>query len=233
MRKIFLILMMLVPVAALANWEVVTPEESTDENTVFTTPSLEETPKAEGLFSFNNRQNKNSEPFFTAGIYQTGDYYKCLGIGLGLLLNLGRSNDILNVSFGAEYIEYIAGDPRPDDLKGKTGLVDAGGQVVFPVIAKLQLFRTSKWTKFYIGCGGEYGLWVYDGNVMKDYYQDGNVILDKSLAIMPMIGWRARNVDFGVYCKYYFDKAFNHSLPGVKDLGKDDIRIGYHLSYWF
>ena len=233
MRKYLLTLLMLVPLASIANQEFVTPDDGDDDNNVVATPSYEELPKTEGTFTFENHQGNKSEPFFTAGIYQTGDYYKCLGVGLGLLFNLGRTNDMFNLSFGAEYIEYIAGDPRPDDQKGKTGLVDAGGQVVFPVIAKLQLFRTSKWTKFYIGCGAEYGLWVYDGSVMKDYYQDGNVILDKSLAIMPMVGWRARNVDFGLYCKYYFDKAFNHSLPGVKDLGKDDIRIGYHLTYWF
>lgn len=231
MRKIFLALMMLVPIACMANQKVVTSDEWTDENEGTPITSLEELPKADGQFTFNNRQS--NEPFFTAGIYNTGDYYNCLGLGLGLMLNIGRSNDVINVSFGGEYIQYIAGDPRPDDLKGKTGLVGAGGQVVFPVIAKLQLFRTSKWTKFYIGCGAEYGLKVYDGNEMKDYYQDGEVIRDKSIAIMPLIGWRARNVDFGVYCKYYFDKAFNDPLPGVKDLAKDNIRIGYHLAYWF
>ncbi|MBP5507143.1 MAG: hypothetical protein J6Y23_04770 [Prevotella sp.] len=231
MRKIFLSLMMLVPIATLANREVITPDEGANENNVVTTTSFTGLPKADEQITFNNQQN--NEPFFTAGFYNTGDYYNCLGIGMGLMFNIGRTSDMFNVSFGAEYIEYIAGDPRPDELKGKTGLVDAGGQIAFPVMVKLQLFRTSKWTKFYIGCGAEYGLKVYDGNVMKDYYEYNEVIRDKSVAIMPLIGWRARNVDFGVYCKYYFDKAFYNALPGTKDLGKNDIRIGYHLAYWF
>ena len=231
MRKFFLSLMMLIPVATMANREVITPDEGTNENDNVATTSFKELPKADEHFTYNNQQN--NEPFFTAGFYNTGDYYNCLGLGMGLMFNVGRTNDMINVSFGAEYIEYIAGDPRPDELKGKTGLVDAGGQIAFPAMVKLQLFRTSKWTKFYIGCGAEYGLKVYDGKVMKDYYEDREVIRDKSVAIMPLIGWRARNVDFGVYCKYYFDKAFNNALPGAKDLGKGDIRIGYHLAYWF
>ena len=231
MRKIVYILLMLVPMVSMANREGNTFDERTDDHNGTPITSIEEVFTTDGQFAIDNSQN--NEPIFTFGLYHTGDFYKCLGVGLGMMFNIGRTNDIFNVSLGAEYIEYIAGDPRPDDLKGKTGLVDAGGQVVFPVIAKLQLFRTSKWTKFYIGCGGEYGLWVYDGNVMKDYYEDKKVIRDNSFAIMPMVGWRARNVDFGFYCKYYFDKAFNNPLPGVKDLGKDDIRIGYHLTYWF
>lgn len=231
MRKIVYILLMLVPMVSMANREGNTFDGWTDDHNGTPTTSIEEVSTTDGQFAIDN--NQNNEPIFTFGLYHTGDYYKCLGAGLGMMFNIGRTNDIFNVSLGAEYIEYIASDPRPDDLKGKTGLVDAGGQVAFPVIAKLQLFRTSKWTKFYIGCGGEYGLWVYDGSVMKDYYEDKKVIRDNSFAIMPMVGWRARNVDFGFYCKYYFDKAFNTPLPGVKDLGKDDIRIGYHLTYWF
>ena len=232
MRKIFITLLMLIPLASLANREIITTDEWTNEKDGVVSEPMMNISHADTPFAMNNRQNY--EPFFTFGIYHTSDYYKCFGTGLGLMFNLGRTSDFLNVSFGAEYIEYLAGDPRPDEKKNTLGIVDAGSQVVFPIIAKMQLFRTSSWTKFYIGCGCELGLKAHDGGVLKRYYEDDYVIREeKSLAIVPMIGWRSRNVDFGFYGKYYIDKVFNDALPGVKNLGEEDIRIGYHFTWWF
>lgn len=232
MKKFLLILLLSIPMTIMANHEEVNLNEPTDEINGGPIKTIEGVPGTDGQFSLSNRQNY--EPFFTFGIYHTSDFYKCFGTGVGLMFNLGKTSHFLNVSFGAEYIEYLAGDPRPDEMKNTLGIVDAGGQVVFPVIAKLQLFRTSNWTKFYVGFGGELGIKVHDGGVLKRYYEDGcNIREDRSLAIIPMIGWRARNVDFGFYGKYYIDKVFNNSLPGVKNLGEEDIRFGYHFTWWF
>ena len=176
---------------------------------------------------------KKGEPFVTMGIYHTGDFYKSLGMGLGAMCNIGKTSTPLNLSFGVEYIEYICQDPRPDDKKNSLGVIDGGAQIVFPVWLKLQLFNTSKWTKFYIAGGGELGIPARDGGVAKHYYHDESLFSDHSLAVMPMIGWRARNVDFGFYMKYYLDKPFNHSLNGERDLGEENMRFGYHLTYWF
>lgn len=176
---------------------------------------------------------KSSEPFVTLGLCHTGDFYKSLGVGMGLMCNFGRTNDLLNLSFGAEYIEYVGADPRPKDKQGTMGLADIGGQIVFPVMLKLQLFRTSKWTKFYIAGGGEYGLRAHDGGVVKHFYEEETAFNDHSLAVIPMIGWRARNVDFGFYCKYYLDKPFHNSLDGKKNLGDEEMRFGYHVTWWF
>lgn len=177
---------------------------------------------------------KHNDPLVTAGIIHTGDFYKhAAGAGLGVMVNFGRTSHFLNACVGAEYVEYLCGDPRPDDQKGKLPLLGGGGQVVFPALIKLQLFRTSKWTKFYIGCGCEAGVRIYESNVLKAYYEHGEVFRKSSFAIVPLIGWRMRNVDFGAYYKHYISKPFNHSIDGQKDLGDDKARIGYHLTYYF
>ena len=176
----------------------------------------------------------NDDPVVTAGIYHTGDFYKsAAGFGLGLMLNAGRTSNIRNGCVGVEYIEYLSGDPRPEDERSKLPVIGAGGQIVVPAILKLQLFRTSKWTKFWIGCGVEAGFKVYESKTLKDYYPNGEAFNKNSFAIMPLIGWRMRNVDFGIYYKHYTKAPFNHSIDGHKDLGKDKARIGYHLTCYF
>ena len=106
---------------------------------------------------------------FTVGLTFTGDFYKYSGgVGGGLLFNFGRDTDLLNVSVGAEYIEYLASDPRPEEIKSKLNIVDAGGQLVVPVMAKLLLLRTSKWSKVYIGCGAEWGFRMRDSSLIDD-----------------------------------------------------------------
>ena len=194
---------------------------------------------AVGLFipsmaQWNDVRPRKSEPFATAGIYHTGDFYKrAAGTGLGLMVNFGRTSHILNVSIGAEYVEYICEDPRPEDLRGKLPIIGGGGQVIFPAFLKMQLFPTSRWTRFYIGCGCEAGLKVYESNLLRNYYKYGEALLKNSFAIVPVIGWRMRNVDFGFYYKHYTSKPFSHSLDGRKDLGGEKARIGYHLTCYF
>ena len=186
---------------------------------------------AQGPFQYGKKDN---DPIANLGILHTGDFYKsAAGVGLGVMLNIGRTTQILNAGIGVEYIEYISGDPRPDDQKSKLSIIGAGGQVVIPAYVKLQLFKTSKWTKFYVGCGCELGFKAYENKVLKDYYEFKEPFRKNSFAVVPLIGWRMRNVDFGIYYKYYTSVPFNHSLDGRKDLGKDKARIGYHLICYF
>lgn len=186
------------------------------------------------MAQWNYVRPRNGEPFATAGIYHTGDFYKrAAGAGLGLMVNFGRTSNIFNVSIGAEYVEYICEDPRPEDLRGKLPFIGGGGQVVFPAFLKMQLFPTSSWTKFYIGCGCEAGLKVYESNVLRNYYEYREAFRKNSFAIVPIIGWRMRNVDFGFYYKHYTSKPFNHTLDGRKNLGEEKARIGYHLTCYF
>ena len=171
---------------------------------------------------------------FTVGLTFTGDFYKYSGgVGGGLLFNFGRDTDLLNVSVGAEYIEYMASDPRPEEIKSKLNIVDAGGQLVVPVMAKLLLLRTSKWSKVYIGCGAEWGFRMRDSSLIDDYYPEGHVLRKTSMAVVPMLGSRSYNLDFGIYYKHYIDKPFNNSLDGKKNLGETDKRIGCYLIWFF
>ena len=180
------------------------------------------------------KKTSSGEPIVSVGFYHTGDFYKtAAGVGAGLMLTVGRTGDLLNGSIGAEFIEYISGDPRPEDEKSKLSVVGSAGQVVVPAFLKLQLFRTSKWTKFYVGCGCEMGFKVNDNKKIKGYYQDDEILHKNTFAIVPIIGWRSGSVDFGLYYKHYTKTPFNPSLDGSKDLSKDKARIGYHLTCYF
>ena len=213
MKKLFVLLFLMLPLGLSAQWRGSDGKEK---------PQWGGTP------------GKDIKTVFTVGLHHTGDFYKsAAGAGLGLMFNIGRFSNMLNASFGVEYIEYLGGDPRPDDTKNALGIVDGGAQVVIPVYLKLQLFNTSQWTKFYVGCGGEYGLRVRDGGVLKHYYPDDHVLRDHSLAVVPIIGWKSRNLDFGIYYKHYLDEPFNHSLDGKKDFGEDKARVGYYVTYYF
>ena len=186
----------------------------------------------------SSAQNQDNDNWwsrrFTVGLTFSADFYKYSGgVGAGLLFNFGRHTDLLNVSIGAEYIEYLASDPRPEELKSKLSILDAGGQLVVPVTAKLIFLRTSEWSKVYIGCGAEWGFRMRDGSILADYYPEGHVLRKSSMAVVPMLGCRSYNLDFGIYYKHYFDKPFNPSLDGKSDLGQTDKRIGCYLSWFF
>ena len=213
MKKLLLIVMMALPLTMAAQWKSNDGQQK---------PLWGGTP------------GKEIKTRLTVGLYHSGDFYKnAAGVGLGLFFNIGRFSDLLNLSFGAEYIEYLGGDPRPEDTKNALGIVDGGAQIVIPAYLKLQLFNTSKWTKFYVGCGGEYGFRAREGGVLKHYYPEDHVLCEKSLAIVPIVGWKSRNLDFGLYYKHYLDEPFNHSLDGKKDFGEDKARIGYYCAFYF
>lgn len=214
-KSLLLVALALLPLFALAQWQPVRGQTTSSAST---------------NQSYDNWWSRR----FTVGLTFTGDFYKYAGgVGGGLLFNFGRDTDLLNVSVGAEYIEYLASDPRPEEIKSKLNIVDAGGQLVVPVMAKLLLLRTSKWSKVYIGCGAEWGFRMRDGSSLADYYPEGHVLRKTSMAVVPMLGSRSYNLDFGIYYKHYIDKPFNNSLDGKKNLGETDKRIGCYLIWFF
>lgn len=220
MRRFFAFLIATMPILAYAQWDT-----------------------GYGTTRYNNHtqrmENDNWwKDRFTVGLHHTADFYKnSAGVGLGLLFNVGRYTDLLNISFGAECIEYLAADPRPEESRNALSIVDAGTQLVVPVTVKLHLLRSGRETKFYVGCGAEVCFKMRDGGVLKHYYPNNMVLQEenKAIAIVPRIGWKSRNMDFGAYFKYYLDDKtpFNHSLNGKKDLGNDDMRIGYLFTWYF
>lgn len=182
-----------------------------------------------------NKKTTYKEPFVTLGLHHTGDFYKkAAGVGLGLIMNIGRYQDLASFTTGVEFIEYLAGDPRPDGENNGLGVVSAGGQVVIPVTARLHLFPTSKQTKFYIACGAEYGFKAHEGGVLKHLYPDDKALRSSTFAVVPMIGWKCRVTDFGVYYKHYINhKPFHDSIDGTRNLDDEKARIGYFLTCYF
>ncbi len=208
MRKLLFLIWLAMPFAAWAQWRSVP--------------------------AWQSKGSSDNDPMVMVGLHHTGDFYNsAAGVGLGLMMNIGHKKDFLNFAFGAEYIEYIGGDPRPDEECNSLGLVDGGAQVVIPATLKLQLFSTSKWTKFYIGCSGEFGIRVREGGVLKHFYPDNRALRGHTLAVVPTLGWKSRSVDFGVYYKHYFNQPFYHSIDGKHDFGNDKARIGYFLTCFF
>ena len=213
MKKILMLIILALPMAAMAQWS--------SEGVAYTR-------------KFQNKKAKNPNPMVTVGFYHTGDFYKnAAGLGGGFILNIGRYQDLLNYSVGVEFIEYLGADPRPEDTRNGLGLASGGGQVVVPAILKLQLFPTSKETKFYVGCGGELGFKVHDGGVLKHYYPNEKMMRSHTLAVMPVVGWKSRAIDFGVFYKHYLDKPFYNSIDGKKNFGEDKARFGYFLTCFF
>ncbi len=212
-RTILLALLACTPVFALAQWGEVRGKA----------------PSAQSSSADNWWKDR-----FSLGITFSADFYKYSGgFGGGLLFNIGRFTDLLNVSVGAEYIEYIVSDPRPEDTRSTLNLVDGGGQLVVPVTAKLLLLRTSEWSKVYVGCGAEWGFRMHEGGVTESYYPDKHALRKTSMAVVPMLGCRSQHLDFGIYYKHYVDKPFFPSLDGSKDLGETDKRFGCYLTWLF
>ncbi|MBR6981030.1 MAG: hypothetical protein IKH88_14510 [Prevotella sp.] len=214
MKKFFIFIMIVVPLQVAAQWQ------STSSNLRSSQPQKKST--------------TYKEPFVTLGLHHTGDFYKkSAGAGLGLIMNIGRYQDIMSLTAGVEFIEYLTGDPRPDGEDNGLGIVSAGGQVVIPVTARLHLFPTSKQTKFYIACGAEFGFKAHEGGVLKHIYPDDTALHSRSFAVVPMIGWKCRVADFGVYYKHYVNKPFYDSIDGTRNLGDEKARIGYFLTCYF
>ena len=215
MKKLFVFILLIVPLHMAAQWQ---------NNDSYQATSSQQQKKT----------TTYKEPLVTVGLHHTGDFYKkAAGVGLGLIMNIGRYKDVMSFTAGVEFIEYLAGDPRPEGEDNGIGVVSAGGQVVIPVTARLHLFPTSKQTKFYIACGAEYGIRAHEGGVFKHLYPDDKALRSSSFAIVPMIGWKSRVADFGVYYKHYTSKPFYDSIDGKRNLGAEEARIGYFLTCYF
>lgn len=214
MKKLFIFILLLVPLHMAAQWQGTDSDATSSQQ--------------------QKKNNTYKEPFVTFGLHHTGDFYKrAAGVGLGLIMNIGRHKDVMSFTAGVEFIEYLAGDPRPDGENNGLGVVSAGGQVVIPVTARLHLFPTSKQTKFYIACGAEYGFKAHEGGVLKHLYPEEKALHSSTFAVMPMIGWKCRVADFGLYYKHYVNRPFYDSIDGKRNLGDDKARIGYFLTCYF
>ena len=180
------------------------------------------------------KKSAYNEPMVTLGLHHTVDFYKrAAGVGLGLMVDIGRYKNLVTFTTGVEFIEYLGGDPRPESEANGLGVVSAGGQVVIPATLRLQLFATSKETKFYIACGGELGFKAHEGGVLKHLYPDDKALHSTTTAFIPMVGWKSRLIDFGVYYKHYLTKPFYNTIGGKHNLGDEKARIGYFLTCYF
>lgn len=116
-----------------------------------------------------------------------------LSAGTGLRFRLGRWDDRVNFIFGVEY-SYIW------DIE--SGGVDRmiGQRIALPASLRLNLCNLSSGTELYIGCGGDFGFKLKDGDT--SYFLPMNKY---SIGVEPQIGLAGLHWDLGFYYTRYLD----------------------------
>ena len=141
-----------------------------------------------------------------------------MGLGTGIRTKFGRWDDVFNFTLGAEYnyILFFAGDSWDSR-------VTVAQQMEIPVGFRLNLFKIWKNAKFYIGCEGNFGFNLAEGDNFKGTLSVNN------FSIAPQIGFASRRWDMGFYYKKYVN-----GMPLFKNFPSEKSqRIGYFLTYYF
>ena len=143
-----------------------------------------------------------------------------MSVGTGVRFRFGRWSDPVNLLFGAEYsyIMYIDGD---DDYYWDDETVHTVAHAIeVPVGLRFNLFKTGRYSKFYIGCNASFGFKVAEGD---DFY-----VNKKTMAIEPQLGFASKSLDFGIYYKRYLkDKGLFEYTDEYNQ------RIGCFLTWFF
>lgn len=129
--------------------------------------------------------------------------------GTGLRFRLGRWDDTFNFIFGAEYSFIWTAD---SDSENKT----IGQRMSIPVIVRLNLYELGTDTELYIGCGGDFGFKLKDGNYSTRYLFPMN---KNSIAVEPQLGLTGVHWDLGVYYKRYLDDYIISPIVGNQTIG--------------
>jgi len=143
-----------------------------------------------------------------------------ISAGTGLRFRFGRWSDPVNLLFGAEYsyLMYLKGDA--DYFWEYESVLTIAHSIGVPVGLRFNLFKTGRYSKFYIGGNTTFGF-----NISEGKYFDVN---KNTLAIEPLLGFSSKNLDFGIYYKRYFkDKEV------FKHIDKFNQRIGCFLTWFF
>ena len=143
-----------------------------------------------------------------------------MSVGTGVRFRFGRWSDPVNLLFGAEYsyLMYLDGDA--DYYWDDSSVFTVAHSIEVPVGLRFNLFKTGRYSKFYIGCNAAFGFNVSEGK----YFN----VNKNTLAIEPQLGFASKSLDFGVYYKRY-----------IKDKGlfeyteKYNQRIGCFLTWFF
>ena len=129
--------------------------------------------------------------------------------GTGLRFRFGRWDDLFNFICGAEYVYLWSTD---SDSENST----IGQRISVPVILRLNLYEIGDDTGLYIGCGGDFGFKLKDGDYSTWYLLQMN---KNSIAVEPQLGLAGVHWDLGVYYKRYLNDYMISPIVGNQTIG--------------
>lgn len=160
-----------------------------------------------------------------------------------MMVRLGRAVDVFNLSVGfgyrgffdqapphdfvynPSYSDYLLYSRDHSENKDGSEVRPLGGQLVFPAELHVNLARLGDEASFFIGCGIEYGLRVYQPKRYEEYF-GAHVLNAGSLSYQPMVGvafdMDAIGLTLSLYYRRYVRNAFN-----TADLPIDKFRRNY------
>lgn len=143
-----------------------------------------------------------------------------MSIGTGVRFRFGRWSDPVNLLFGAEYSYLMYLHDDADYYWDDSSVFTVAHSIEVPVGLRFNLFKTGRYSKFYIGCNAAFGFNVSEGKYIN--------VNKNTLAIEPQLGFASKSLDFGVYYKRYMkDKGLFEYTE------KYNQRIGCFLTCFF
>ena len=171
---------------------------------------------------------------------------------LRLIWEIGKPTDMLAVNVGMGYRGFFDREPPREFLRnpnlsdyllysrdnGDTKNVrPVGGQIIFPAELQLRLFSLGEDWRFFVGCGAEYGLRLYQSHRYADYY-GAHVMNSNSLSVYPMLGAVVDMDDEGsiglsLYWRHFLKEPMNYKE--LFDSDKFDAKefFGFQISLTF
>ena len=172
--------------------------------------------------AFNHRQEGG--PLVTIGITIPDFVYAkdMSAIGAGLVVKIGRWNDLLNFVLGARY-HYMLDNKGLNDRDEGTRLSDynIGQQIVIPAQVRLNTFRFTKHSKFFVGGGFEYGIRL----------KSEDMIQSSSMAYVALLGNTSRHFEWSLYYKHYFNGK--HPLGEMEQFVEAKHFFGGQVTIYF
>lgn len=140
-------------------------------------------------------------------------------VGTGVKFRFGRWSDAVNLLFGAEYSYLMYLDGEANYYWEDSSVLTIAHAAEVPVGLRFNLFKSGRYSKFYVGCNAVWGVNISEG---KYFYLN-----KQTLSIEPQLGFASKKLDFGIYYKKYLK-----SQELFKYTDKYSQRIGCFFT-WF
>lgn len=180
-------------------------------------------------YTYKPQRDSWSKGRFSLGwnLFNIDAFANTASVGSGLRFRVGRYSDFLNLILGANYTYQTYYDNWNIIHLENIELSGMCHQITASAGLNLNLFKTGKHSKFYIGCMGEYGLWE------KECTDSKGLTNAHTIAVIPRIGFASKHCDWGFYYKRYL-KDKNVLKSSVADyLDLDEHRIGLNVTWYF